>query len=209
MFDNDGMRDEVWRKTILDYVKPLGVGMDGATNFGDVERIVRTAEAMAAAHPEIRRDALFLLAAFSGQARWVLHAGHGSRTELFLFSVGCTTPQIRELFRSLARYQASPQTPEEEIVHDAWRLEETGAYGLVRLMANAAREQMDFGELCSRIEHATEIRFRTEEGKRLAAPRLGLMKTFAEALRGEYEMFAVLRPERPSAGTTRSKKGEP
>jgi hypothetical protein len=209
MFDNDDMRDDSWRKAILDYVKPLAVGMDGATDFGDVERIVRAAEGMAAARPEIRRDALFLLAAFSGQGRWVLHAGHGSRTELFLFSVGCTTAQIRELFRALARYHVSPQTSEEEIVHDAWRLEETGAYGLVRLMTNAAREQMDFRELCGQIEHAIEIGFRTEEGKRLAAPRLGLMRTFAEALRGEYEMFAVLRPETPPAGTTRSKKGEP
>jgi hypothetical protein len=190
MSDNGLMRDQAWRKAVLDYVKPLAVGMDGATNFGDVERIVRAAEAIAADHPAIRSDALFLLAAFSGQARWVLRAGHGSRTELFLSSIGCEPAEIGELFRALARYASSPQTAEERVVHDARRLEETGAYGLARLLSEAARGHMDFEELCGEVQRAARAEFETEEGRRLAAPRLELMKTFAESLAREYAAFA-------------------
>ncbi|HET7453814.1 MAG TPA: hypothetical protein VFL12_13790, partial [Thermoanaerobaculia bacterium] len=50
------------RRRVLDWVKPLAVGIDGVTNFGDVERILRAAAVIAAGRGDVDPDRLFLLA---------------------------------------------------------------------------------------------------------------------------------------------------
>ena len=178
------------RKAVLDYLKPLSVGLDGDANFGDAERRWKAASALAEGRSDLDQEALFLLAVFSVEARRLGKIPAGGRLELFLSGAGLAPGTIRRLRRSLSRFEANPSTPEEEIVHDARRLEEIGAYGLVRIMAEAARHRSSLPELARQIEDETRGDLKTERGRELAAPRLELMREFARKLREEIEAFS-------------------
>jgi hypothetical protein len=181
--------NEAQRRKVLEFVKPLAVGLDGATNFGDVARMVRACGMIADGREDLDPDRLFLLAVFSGQEKWSRRFGQGSRLDLLLASAGVAREEIRRLHRSLGRFEKDPQTPEEEIVHDARRLEDLGAYGLARLVALGNRERMDFGELAEEIERGARDDLRTEKGRALAARRLAVMRDYARELRREREEF--------------------
>jgi hypothetical protein len=178
------------RRRIADYVKPLAVGVDGVTYYGDVERLVTAVRAIADGRKEVDADILYLLAVFSGQERWVSRFGHKSRTEIFLASLGIGPRKIAALWRGLARLEKEPKTPEEEIVHDAMRLEELGAYGIARRLLEGYRERMDFGEIADSIDEAAAEPLATPEGRVLAAPRIEAMRAFSKRLRDEYREFS-------------------
>jgi hypothetical protein len=182
--------DQNARRRIAEYVRPLAVGLDGVTNYGDVQRIAAASERIAARRNGIDRDLIYLLGIFSGQEKWVSRMGHRSRTELFLGSLGVAPPLIQRLFRGLSRFEADPRTPEEEIVHDAVRLEAMGAYGIARHLVEGYRERMDFREMAAAIEEAADAALRTPEGEELAGPRREAMREFARRLRAEYAEFA-------------------
>ena len=116
--------------------------------------------------------------------------GHRSRTEIFLASLGVPARTIQRLFRGLARFEASPASPEEEIVHDAVRLEAMGAYGIARSLAEGYRERMDMLEMAAAVEEAAEAALLTEEGRALGAGRRDAMRQFARRLREEHAEFA-------------------
>src|SRR5262245_33852456 len=158
--------DAAARRRVREYVRPLAVGLDGMTNYGDVERMVSAAEAVAEGAPRVDRDLLFLLAVFSGQERWVSRLGHRSRTELFLASLGVPRSTVRALVRGLARLASSPVGSEEEAVHDARRLEEMGAYGVARGLGDAYRERLDILEMAEAVERAAGAPLRTEAARR-------------------------------------------
>ena len=181
--------DSSARATIAEYVKPLAVGLDGITYYGDVERLVAASERIAGGREDLDRDLLYLLAVFSGQEKWVSRFGHKSRTEIFLASVGVDARRVAALWRGLARLESDPRTGEEEVVHDAVRLEEIGAYGIARRLLDGYRERMDFGEMADSIDAAAAIRLRTEAGRALAVPRVAAMRAFASRLRSEYAEF--------------------
>jgi len=181
--------DAETRKRIEEYVRPLAVGLDGVTNYGDVERMVNAAHAIAAGRADLDADLLFLLAVFSGQEKWVSRMGHRSRTEIFLSSLGVPERTVRRLFRSLSRFETEPASPEEEIVHDAVRLESMGAYGIARGLADAYRERLDIPEMAAAIEEAASAPMTTERGRELARPRQELMRDFARRLRDEHAEF--------------------
>ena len=181
--------DAAARREIQDYVRPLAVGLDGVTNYGDVPRMVSAAEAIADGRGELDSDLVFLLAVFSGQEKWVSRMGHRSRTETFLASLGVAARTVRALFRGLERFETAPVTPEEEVVHDAVRLEAMGAYGIARGLAEAYRERLDILEMADAIDRAAEAPLRTEAGRRLAEPRRELMRAFARRLREEHAQF--------------------
>jgi len=182
--------DEGTRRRIEEYVRPLAVGLDGVINYGDIRRMVSAAERLAAGLEGIDRDLLFLLAAFSGQEKWVSRMGHRSRTEIFLSSQGVSPETIRRLLRGLARFETAPGTLEEELVHDAVRLEAMGAYGIARGLAEAYRERHDVSEMAAAIEAAARAPLRTAAGRRLADERRELMLEFARRLRAEHDQFA-------------------
>ncbi len=171
-------------------MRPLAVGLDGVTNYGDVERMVSAAEAIAAGVPEADRDLVFLLAVFSGQERWVSRMGHRSRTEIFLGSLGVPPRTVQRLFRGLSRFETAPSGVEEEIVHDAVRIEAMGAYGIARGLADAYRERLSILEMADAIESAAAPGLLTERGRALAGARRELMLGFASRLRAEHAEFS-------------------
>lgn len=192
--------DDQTRKRIEEYVRPLAVGLDGVTNYGDVERMVSAAERIAAGRADVDRDLLFLLAVFSGQEKWVSRMGHKSRTEIFLSSLGIPERTVRRLFRSLARFETHPASPEEEVVHDAVRLEAMGAYGVARGLAEAYRERLDIPEMADAIDAAADAPLATDRGRELAGPRQELMREFARRLREEHAEFGRPAPSPPGGG---------
>lgn len=181
--------DDAARRRIEEYVRPLAAGLDGVTTFGDVARVVAAADRIAGNREELDRELLYVLSVFSGQEKWVSRMGNASRTELFLASLGLPDRTIRALFRGLARFDDRPATPEEEIVHDATRLERMGAYGIARLLAEGQRERADFSEIARAIEEAAGQPLRTAAAEELALPRRQAMLAFARQLRTEFEEF--------------------
>jgi hypothetical protein len=181
--------DASQRKAVEDYVKPLAVGLDGMTNYGDIERMVAASRRIAEGREGLDDDFLFLLAVFSGQEKWISRMGHRSRTEIFLGSLGVPARTIQRLFRGLARFESAPAAPEEEIVHDAVRLEAMGAYGIARSLTDGYRERMEIPEMADAIEEAARAPLNTEAGRVLAESRRTLMLEFAQRLRKEHAEF--------------------
>ena len=182
--------DATARARIIEYVKPLAVGLDGVTYYGDVERVHAASDRVAGERDDLDRDLLYLLAVFSGQEKWVSRFGHKSRTEIFLNSLGLDARTVAALWRGLGRLERDPRAPEEEIVHDAVALEGLGAYGISRMLLDGYRERLDFGETADAIDEAAKVSLRTEAGRSLAEPRIAAMKEFSRRLREEYREFA-------------------
>jgi hypothetical protein len=188
------------RERITEYVKPLAVGLDGVTYYGDVERVVAASQRIAAERSDVDPELLYLLAVFSGQEKWVSRFGHKSRTEIFLSSLGVEPRRVAALWRGLARLEREPRTPEEQVVHDALRLEELGAYGIARRLLEGYRERMDFAEIADAIEQATAAPLLTAEARSLAESRIAAMKEFSKRLREEYREFSSPSPTGRGAG---------
>jgi hypothetical protein len=188
------------RERILDFVRPLSVGLDGVTNFGYVERRLKISEDFfesgrgtgdtAAASS----DRLFLLCMFAGLPT-ARHITHDSREDLLLRSLRLPLEEIRILVSSLSRIESDPKSPEEKIVHDAMLLESVGAYGVTQLLIAGARERMTLAEMAQEIEEKmASARFSTEAGRRLAADRVAFATLFARKLAeeaGEFEAVAL------------------
>ncbi len=192
--------DAAARERILDFVRPLSVGIDGVTNFGFVERRLKISEDFfergrgtgdtAAANS----DRLFLLCMFAGlpAARRI---SPDSREDLLLRSLRIPFEEIRILVSSLSRIESDPKSPEERIVHDAMLLESVGAYGVTQLLLAGARERMTPAEMAREIaEKMSEVRFATEAGNRLAADRIAFATLFARRLAEEAREFEAVTP---------------
>jgi hypothetical protein len=190
--------DSASRARILDFVRPLSVGLDGVTNFGFVERRMRISEILlegeegknrAAADGDADPARLFLLAAFAGlpSARRITP---DSREDLLLRSLRLPLEEIRILVSSVSRLESDPRTSEERIVHDAMLLETVGAYGVTQILVTGSRERMTLAEMADEIEaRMGAARFATETGRRLAAERIDYAREFAARLRAEAAEF--------------------
>ncbi len=186
------------RARILDFVRPLSVGLDGMTNYGFVERRLKIAERFSEEEQGESRptgeasaspDRVFLLAAFAGLTS-VRRIARDSREDLLLRSLSLPVEEISRLSLSLSRVESSPETAEEKIVHDAMLLENVGAYGVARLLVEGARERMTLAEMADEIDARMEsARFATESGRRLARERLAYAMDFAAKLRAEAAEF--------------------
>jgi len=190
--------DAASKARILDFVRPLSVGLDGMTTFGFVERRIKIADFLegekggggAGRAGEVDPARLFLLAAFAGlpSARRITSDG---RESLLLRSLRIPPEEISRLSSSVSRLEAAPETPEERIVHDAMLLESVGAYGVTRLLVAGVRERLTLAEMAREIaEKMRSAHFATEAGRRLAADRVAFAALFARKLAeeaGEFE----------------------
>ena len=181
--------DEATRRRIEEFVRPLDAGLDGLTDFGDARRVVAAAEKIAQGLADLDRDLLYLLAILSGQERWVSRMGNRSRTEMFLASLGVPDTKVAALFRGLPRLASRPATPEEEIVHDAVKLEDMGARGIARHLLEGRREGLGLSEMAARIEEFAGAMLKTRAGEALAMERRQVMRDFATRLRQEENEF--------------------
>jgi hypothetical protein len=195
--------DSASKARILDFIRPLSVGLDGMTNYGFVERRIRISDFLEG--EERRRGGaagegggcLFLLAAFAGlpTARRITPDG---RESLLLRSLHIPLEEISFLSSSLSRLESRPETPEERIVHDAMLLESVGAYGVTQILVSGVRERMTLAEVAGEIDAKMDAaRFATEAGRRLAAGRIAYAKDFAAKLRAEAAEFEP--PEPPAS----------
>ena len=195
--------DSASKARILDFVRPLSVGLDGMTNFGFVERRMRISEILlegeegkdgAAGGAGADPGRLFLLAAFAGLPSARRITPDEPRGPAPALSPIFHSKKSRILVSSLQRVSADPQSPEEKIVHDAMLLESVGAYGVTQLLVSGARERMTLGEMADEIEAKMDAaRFATEAGRRLAGERIAYAKEFAAKLRAEAAEFGAGR----------------
>jgi hypothetical protein len=193
--------DAVARKAILDFVRPLSVGLDGVVNFGFVERRIRISDflegeegAGSSGVAGANTGRLFLLAAFAGlpSARRITR---DSREELLLRSLRIPFEEIRILVCSLNRCESDPLSREECLVHDAMLLESVGAYGVTQLLVSGSRERQTLGEMAGEIaERMAAARFATAAGRRLAADRVAFAALFAKKLGEEAAEFEAASP---------------
>jgi len=182
--------DAATRRKVVEYVRPLAAGLDGMAYSGDIERIASISRAIAAGRQDVNSDLLDLLSLFSGQEKWVERMGHGSRTEIFLRSQGLSAAVIRALLRGLSRLDRSPVTAEEEIVHDALRIEEMGSAAVARIAQRGYRERLTFEELAETIETAARRALKTPAAESLATARREGMLDFARRLREEHREYS-------------------
>jgi hypothetical protein len=190
--------DSASKARILDFVRPLSVGLDGMTTFGFVERRMQISDFL---EGEERRAGapggggadparLFLLAAFAGlpSARRITPDG---RESLLLRSLHVPFEEISSLSSSLFRLESRPETAEERIVHDAMLLESVGAYGVTQTLVSGARERMTLSEMADAIDAKMDAaHFATEAARRLARERVAYAKDFAARLRAEAAEFS-------------------
>ena len=108
---------------------------------------------------------------------------------MFLASAGIPRQKIQALLRGLSRLESRPSTAEEEIAHDAVKLDEMGARGVARRILDGRREGLDFREMAAAIEEAARAPLRTEAGEALAGDRRRIMLEFARRLAEEEGEF--------------------
>jgi hypothetical protein len=108
---------------------------------------------------------------------------------MFLASLGVPSRTVRALFRGLSRLESAPATAEEEIAHDAVKLDGMGARGIARAVMEGRREGLGFLEMAAAIQEAAGAPLRTEAGEALAAGRRRTMLDFARKLALEEEEF--------------------
>lgn len=186
--------DASGRRSVLDFVRPLSVGLDGVTNFGFVERRLRSVAAFAARERErdpegaLDESRLFLLAAFAGLPGRRFTAG--GRVDLLLASAGVPPEEIGRLFQSLRRIESQPRTLEEKLVRDAGLLETVGAYGVTQVLVWGTHERMTLLEMAEEIERRmASASFETESARELASDRIAFARAFAQRLRAEVSEF--------------------
>jgi hypothetical protein len=172
-----------------DFVRPHYSTRDSAHNFDHIERIIRRIEILSnGVSPSPQRERLSFLACFHGLgARLRDDESFCQQTIAFLKNLGWKDAEIQELFRSLERHLESPETVEEEIVHDANKVEIPGAFGVAKAFTMGALLGQPYEETVDCFEHKAlgRVVFRTPLGKQLAEEGRAYALEFLKRLRCE------------------------
>ena len=180
------MKDQL--EAYTEFVRPYYATRDVAHTFSHIERIIRRLDKLAEGITvPVRRDRLYFLASFHGLGvRWHDDAEFREQATALLQRLGWSDSEIQELIQSLDRHLDEPETIEEEIVHDANKLETLGAFGIAKaftmggLLGQTYEETVDYFE-----RHSLSVVFRTPAGRQLAAEGQTYAKEFLQRLRTE------------------------
>jgi uncharacterized protein len=172
-----------------DFVRPYYATRDLAHNFDHIERIIRRLDVLSeGVSPPPQRDRLNFLVCFHGLSKRIRDdEPFHQQTIVFLKSLGWADAEIPELFRSLERHLKSPETVEEEIVHDANYIEILGAFGVAKAFTMGALQGQTYQETIDYFENKTlgKVVFRTPAGKQLAEEGRAYALEFLRRLRSE------------------------
>ena len=169
------------------YVRPLAVALDGVTNYGDVERMVSSSEAIAGGRTGVDADLLCWRSSRvrrSGSRGWATGAAPSSS------SAPWACPQDRSAalpgacpVRDRSGLRRGDDRPRRRKARRDRRLRDR-AWSRRRL-PRAARRPRDG----RRDRGLGRAELRTEYGRALAAARRALMREFAPRLRAEHAEF--------------------
>ncbi len=176
-------------ETYKDFTRPYYAARDIAHNFDHIERIIRRLDQLSkSASPSPRRDLLCFLACFHGLgARLREDETFRNQTIAFLKNLGWTEAEIPELFQSLERHLDSPETIEEEIVHDANKIEILGAFGVAKAFTMGAILGQSYEATADYFEYKAlgKTIFRTPVARQLAEEGQTYALEFLKRLRHE------------------------
>jgi uncharacterized protein len=176
-------------KPYKEFVRPHYANRDVAHSFRHIERIISRLDMLSEGMSSPpRRDRLHFLACFHGLgARLRDDEKFREQTTFFLQDLGWTLAEAQELFRSLERHLESPETVEEEIVHDANKVEILGAFGIAKAFTMGGILGQSYEETADYFEHQSlgKTVFRTPTGRRLAEEGRAYVLEFLTRLRRE------------------------
>ena len=171
------------RREIESYVRPLYVELDGIDTFGNVERREAVVGGLLGER-EADREYLELLLLFHGSVKSLGSTDPRGRWWLLLRGLGIPEQMIRRLSIGLGRWREDPRGPEEEALHDAELLEQVGVVACAQQLWRAGRKRVALPRAVSTLNAGpAPERFKTSEGRRLAAAGRGATQAWIDVLR--------------------------
>ncbi len=171
------------------FAQPYYVDRDTAHNFQHIERILSRLDFLSKEVLQPPDKALlYFLACFHGlEKNFRDDRLLRDRVKYFLQSLEWTKNEIKKGFVSLEHHINSPQTIEEEIVHDANYLELLGAFGIAKAFTTGGAYQQIYEETADIFEYQylDKVEFITPMGKRIAKEKRIYTKEFLKQLRSE------------------------
>ncbi|MCE5321815.1 hypothetical protein LLG46_00710 [bacterium] len=179
-------------KLYLDFVCPHYVERDVGHNYSHIERIVSRLNALCdGLSGPLNTDRLCFLAAFHGLWPKIRDdSSFRAETIAFLQGLGWSDADVENGLTALERHLHSPQSPEEDIVHDANYIEVIGALGIAKAFTvGGARAQSYEQTIDIYTGNLHKVKFKTPAGKRMADEGRPFAKQFLEHLRRELQIL--------------------
>ncbi len=159
------------RARVEEYVRPLYTELDGVDTFGRVGQI-ESRLARLAVGVEHEPELLELMVLFHGVVPRLGSLASGGRWQLFVRGLGLPDSDVARLRSGLGRYEESPRTLEERLLHDAVLLERTGVRAAVSRLLLAGRRRLPLERALAQLDAGPDAeRFRTAAGREIAAAR--------------------------------------
>ena len=173
-------------RRVEEFVRPLYAGLDGVQTF---DRVARLRRHLAALAPEGAGDPalLALLLLLHGAAERLGSLAAGGRLDLVLRGAGVPEDLARRVRQGLGRLRepaAGPQRPEEELLHDALLLDQSGVVAAAERLMAAGRKKLPLERALAHLDPGpAPERYRTPRGAALRAERRRAAETWIEELK--------------------------
>jgi uncharacterized protein len=173
-----------------EFARPYYVNRDAAHNFRHIERLIGRLDLLSLeVSPPPNKALLYFLACFHGLGTR-LHDDQQfcNLVSTFLHDLGWIQAEVEQAFQCLERHLKTPQTVEEEIVHDANYIELLGAFGIAKAFTTGGARGQSYEETVDIFEnrYLDTVAFRTPMGKQIAEERRAYTKEFLRRLRSEW-----------------------
>lgn len=137
--------DESLRTSLIAFVKPLYLDLDGVSHFDEVDRVSTIARRLYQPSTPAEERTFELLLLFHGLGKWLARMGNRSRT-ILASNGNLSDNDIRSLIDSINRIEA-PESDAERALATALMIESAGARGLAIRLAKARREGLATGDV--------------------------------------------------------------